>query len=290
MTLLDAIIAGTVQGLAEFLPISSSGHLVVLQYFVPIHNLNDNLQYTTLLHGATLLAVIAAMWNDIVRIVRDAVEDKGSGRMLVIALMVATIPGALVGLLFAKEIERVFVHEGIQRGGMPFLEPYKFVGVGFILTAQLFLHRANLTLQKRSETGAKGWGESGMNLQHALMIGLAQAVAVVPGISRSGATIATGVIIGFSRQYAARFSFLMSIPLIAGAVAHTTLLGSSGRAFWIDMSYRSHEELVARATGLVVAAISGFIAVKGMLRLLQTQSFHKFVLYLWIIGLLCIAS
>jgi len=289
MNWLDSLVAGIVQGLTEFLPVSSSGHLVVVQYFYGVPNLNSNFIYTTLLHGGTLLAVTVALWKDLCRIVRTAIAGEAEGRLLALSLLVATIPGALAGVLFGDKIDKLFITEGWTLRGFP-IEPFKFVGLAFIVTAHEFLHKADLASAKLAESGGTGMAAEGMSLRHALRFGLAQALAVIPGISRSGATISTGIMAGFSREYAARFSFLMSIPIILGALVHTLFLSSHSSGFWTDLSYKPAGELRAMAIGVAAAAVTGFAAVKFMLRIIQTWTFHRFIVYLWILGLVCIAS
>lgn len=279
MSFLDAIIVGVVQGLAEFLPISSSGHLVVTRYFYGVHDLS--LSYIVLLHAGTLVAVIAALWRDLWQIVTDCIYNRGHGRSIAIALIIATIPGALVGYFFEDYVDRVFVEKGLTIGTFP-LEPYKFVGLAFIITAQVFLHHADLVLKHRAEKNAHGAGAEALSWSAALRIGLAQALAVIPGISRSGATIATGIISGFSRDFAARFSFLMSIPIIAGsALAELPKLR-------VEWPYEPDKHAIL--AGVLAATISGFLAIKFMLRLLRSHDLRRFIVYLWILGLICIAS
>lgn len=279
MTLLDALIVGIVQGLAEFLPISSSGHLVVTRYFYGVHDIS--LSYIVLLHAGTLVAVCAAMWRDIWQIIDECITGRGHGRMLALSLIVATVPGALVGFFFEDIVDKIFVEKGMTLGSFP-LEPYKFVGLAFIITAQVFLHNADVVLKHRAEKNVHGAGPEKMSWMAALRIGLAQALAVIPGISRSGATIATGIISGFSRDFAARFSFLMSIPIIAGsALAELPKLR-------VEWPYEPNKQAIV--LGVVAAAVSGFLAIKFMLHLLRAHDLRRFIVYLWILGLICIAS
>jgi undecaprenyl-diphosphatase len=280
MTTLDAIVGGAVQGLTEFLPVSSSGHLVLTRYFYGVKE-GMTLTYSIFLHGGTLLAVCIALWRDIWTIARDFITGKGYGRRIGFAVIIATIPGALVGYFLESRIDAVFIEHGAVFRGIP-LEPYKFVGVAFILTAVLFLQRADEVLVRRSQKKEDGVGPEKFSLQTALKIGLAQATAVVPGISRSGATIATGIMTGVSRDFAVRFSFLLSIPIILGSIAHSL------PAFRVQMTYESDVQILW--LGFAVAAVSGYLAIRFMLRFLATRTFHPFVVYLWIIGLLCIAS
>jgi undecaprenyl-diphosphatase len=281
MTTIDAIIVGAVQGLTEFLPVSSSGHLVITRYFYGVHDLT--LSYSIMLHGGTLLAVIAALWREILDCIKLVLSGSRAGMTIVLALIVATIPGALFGYFFAAKLDTIFVEDGLLWRGVQ-LEPYKFVGAAMLVTAQGFLHRANEVLRHRGDIIERGPWYAAITLRHALWIGLAQAVAVVPGISRSGATLATGILTGLSRATAARFSFLMAIPIILGAVAHDLITHR------VELMYESGADLQVKLLGVAVAAVTGFIAVRFMLRWLRTHDLHDFVVYLWIIGLICIAS
>jgi len=178
MTTWDAIIVGTVQGLTEFLPVSSSGHLVITRYFYGVPDLS--LSYTIMLHAGTLLAVIAALWRDIHAAARLLLTGQRDGRNLVVAVLAATIPGALAGYVFSGLLDRVFVEKGVLWRGFQ-IEPYKFVGAALIFTAQVFLHRANEHLRHHNEAAAAQPWHRAVTLPRALWIGLAQAAAVVPG-------------------------------------------------------------------------------------------------------------
>lgn len=279
MTTLDAIIVGAVQGFTEFLPVSSSGHLVVTRYFYGVPDLT--LQFDVLLHGGTLAAVVAALWKDILAIGRDVLAWNERGKRLLTALVIATVPGALFGYLFGGRIDELFCEKGIMRGGL-MISPYQLVGAAFICTAYFILRPANDIIRKRLAAGEAGTAMGAITYQNALVIGLAQALAVVPGISRSGATLSAGIWSGMSQRDAARFSFLMAIPIILGAVAHQV------RAAWVPLQYDAN--MRPMLVGVACAAVTGFIAVKWMLRLLESKDLHKFIVYLWIIGLLCVAS
>jgi len=281
MTTWDAIIVGAVQGLTEFLPVSSSGHLVITRYFYGVPDLS--LSYTIMLHAGTLLAVIAALWRDIHAAARLVLTGQRDGRNLVVAVLAATIPGALAGYVFSGLLDRVFVEKGVLWRGFQ-IEPYKFVGAALIFTAQVFLHRANEHLRHHDEAAAAQPWHRAVTLPRALWIGLAQAAAVVPGISRSGATIATGILCGLSRDAAARFSFLLSIPIILGALAHDII------EHRVELAYEASANLQMKLLGVAVAAVTGFLAVRWMLRLLRTYDLRGFIVYLWIMGLFCIAS
>ncbi len=280
LTMLDAIIVGAVQGLTEFLPVSSSGHLVFTKYFYGVHGVTG--PYILLLHAGTLVAIIAALWKDIVKIVSETITGKGYGRSIFLAVVVATIPGGLFGYFFANRIDKLFLTTGLKIGNFP-VAPYQLVGVAFIITATVFIKQADQIIKKRTEEKTKGFGPEKLTWITALKIGAAQAIAIIPGISRSGATIATGLKYGLSRDFIARFSFLMSIPIILGAIL------SEYKELNIIFNYHP-PEFKAMLVGVFVAMITGYLAIRYMINLLVTGDLHKFATYLWIIGLICIAS
>ena len=278
--MLDAVVVGAVQGLTEFLPVSSSGRLVIAKYFYGAHGVSAS--YILLLHAGTLVAVVAALWRDIVKIAGETITGKGYGRAVALAVAVATIPGALFGYFTAAKIDELFCTTGITIGKVP-IESYKLVGAAFIATACIFISRADSIIKSREEKKIDGVGPEGLTWMTALKIGIAQALAVIPGISRSGATIATGLRCGLSRGFVARFSFLMSIPIILGAVI------SQLHDLNLTLNYPT-PDIPEMIVGVIVAAVTGYIAVRYMIHLLVTGDMRKFVVYLWVIGLVCIAS
>ncbi len=280
LTMLDAIIVGAVQGLTEFLPVSSSGHLVFTKYFYGAHGVTGS--YILLLHAGTLVAIVVALWKDIVKIASETITGKGYGRSISLAVIVATIPGAFFGYFFAHKIDALFLTSGFKIGNFP-IAPYQLVGVAFIVTAAVFIKRADQVIKKRTEEKAVGFGPEKFTWVMALKIGVAQAFAIIPGISRSGATIATGLKCGLSRDFIARFSFLMSIPIILGAIL--------SEYKELNMIFNYHPpEFKAMIVGVFVAMVTGYLAIRYMINLLVTGDLHKFATYLWIIGLICIAS
>lgn len=284
MSLLDALIVGIVQGLTEFIPVSSSGHLVVVRYFVPVHDLS--LSYIILLHLGTLVAVFAALWKDIYTLIRSFITGEGYGRKIALAIIIATIPGVFFGYFFSSTIDHIFVEQGITIGNVP-IEPFKFVGVALIITAAYFLGTIDTVIAEREESGETGFGHDKITNKNAFIIGCAQALAVFPGISRSGATIAAGLKNGLSRDFAVRFSFIMSIPIILGSCLYDIM--SNWSELHTTMTYEP-ESFGIMWIGVAASAVSGFIAVKWMIKLITTKNLKPFAVYLWILGLICIAS
>ena len=190
-----SVVLGTVQGLTEFLPVSSSGHLVLLQRMLGYDLGGGSMTFVNImLHFGTLLAVILVFWKDILALFRKPFTP-------LLWLIVATIPAGIVGLLFEDGIDAAFSGE----------KGLLYLAVCFAATALLLL-LAELCVRRRKREQAFGW-------KHAVSMGVMQAVALFPGISRSGSTIAAGTLAGAKTQDAARFSFLMSIPIILGSVA-----------------------------------------------------------------------
>jgi len=263
MNIINAIILGIVQGLTEFLPVSSSGHLVLLQKIFGIRE--TSLFFDTMLHVGTLLAVMTVLWKDIFEILKKPIQK------LTGFLILATIPAVIAALLFKDTIEEIFVSG-------------KFLGFCFLITAALLVtaellskrdKNANSAVEEQDESGAK------MTWLQALFIGIMQAFAIPPGISRSGATISGSLFCKLNRGFAARFSFLMSIPAILGAVVMQTKdLIKHGAA---DGSSLGTAAIVA---GTITSAVVGFFAVKFMLKIIREKSLFGFAIYTGVLGLI----
>ena len=266
MSIYEAIILGLVQGLAEFLPISSSGHLALLQFFFGIDE-SYALTFAVMLHVGTLVSVFAVYWKDIVELVRelgmvfkDIFTGKGlrvsanPTRKLGFLIIVATIPTGIIGILLQDIFE-------IMYGSL------LLIGIGFIATGTI--------LYIAERVGSNRLGINEMKFRSAAFVGICQGVAIWPGISRSGTTIFGSLICGLTRESAVKFVFLMSIPAIMGA----TLLDI--RAGFDAMSLNV-------IIGMVVAAVSGFFAIKTMIRAVSNKKLLGFSVYTWILGIFSI--
>ncbi len=253
---LEAVVLGIVQGLTEFLPVSSSGHLELAKWILQDEAIGEqSLLMTVVLHGATALATILVFYKDIWRIIRGLGTTSWNDRKgFVIKVIISMIPAALVGFFFEDVIESLFS----QR--------IMLVGAMLIVTAILlyFADRAKQT------TKPVGYGD-------ALIIGIAQAIAIMPGISRSGATISTSVLLGIDRAKSARFSFLMVVPLIFGKLAKDLLEGQ------ISMQDDAFFPLVF---GFVAALLAGILACTWMILLVRKAKLSYFAIYCIIVGLL----
>jgi len=266
MNIIEAVILGIVQGLTEFLPVSSSGHLVLLQKIFGINE--PGLFFDTMLHAGTLIAVFIVLWKDIWSILRKPIQR------LTGFLILATVPAVAAALIFKDKIENVF-------------ETANLLGFCFLITTVLLISAEFLSKSyKKSvqtnlpDTGANLKTEKTMSWLDALIIGIMQAVAIPPGISRSGATISGALFRRLDRDFAARFSFLLSIPAILGAVVlHSKdLVTGSVSAENINIA--------AVIAGTLAAGITGFFAVKFMLKIIREKSLFGFAIYTGVLGIL----
>ncbi len=249
----QTVVLGLVQGLGEFLPISSSAHLVLVPGYM--HWPDPGLAFDVALHLGTLLAVVLYFWRDLVQLALSLLQPKNPAlakeRRLVGLLGLATVPGAVIGFLLEHQAETLF-------------RSPRLIAIALIVLG-LFLWLAD-----RYAAGDRTVDEITPGL--ALLIGLAQGLALIPGVSRSGITITVALFLGFRRTDAARFSFLMSIPIIAGAgvLKFKEILLSPDKA--------------ALAAGFVAAAVSGFAAIWFLLRYVQRNRYTPFVIYRWALG------
>ena len=262
-TIWKSAILGTVQGLTEFLPVSSSGHLTLLQQVLRYRLGGAGMTFiNVLMHFGTLLAVVVAFWREILSLFKKPFKP-------LLMLIVATVPAGVVGLLFDEKIEALFDPSSNAAW-------LCCLAIFFALTA-LILMVAQFVSSRQKKGKPLSWG-------HALTMGAAQAVALFPGISRSGSTIAAGVISGAKRGEVAKFSFLMSIPVILGSLLieglHLVKPDTGGVALGAN-------EIVGMVVGVVFAALSGFAAIKLMLKVIQKGNYQWFALYLVLLSLTC---
>jgi undecaprenyl-diphosphatase len=280
MVTLEAIVLGIVQGLTEFIPISSSAHLIIIPW---LFGWNDpaltSLTFDVALHMGTLLAVLVFFAKDWWRLIRAWVASitewkigQNVDRRKAWFLVIATIPGAIFGVLGESKIEALFHQPGVP------IQPLAMIIMAVIITIfGLALYLADRLLWHVRELDQ-------MTFKDTLWIGLAQALAIFPGVSRSGSTIMTGLALGFKRDDAARFSFLLSAPIIAGA-GLKSLLEVFGQ---LHAGTLSSSELLIFPIGFIFAAISGLLCIKYLLRYLQKHSLNVFVFYRWALALLIV--
>lgn len=258
MSWLEAIILGIVQGLTEFLPVSSSGHLEITKALFGDNSLpEESLMMTVVLHAATAISTIVIFRKDILEILQGLFQFKNNEQFqFSVKVIISMIPAAAIGVLFEEEIEQFF------SGNLT------LVGSMLILTAGLLFlaDKAKSTLNP-------------VSYKNAFIIGVAQAIAILPGISRSGATISTSVILGVDRQKAARFSFLMVVPLILGKMAKDILSG--------DLA-QSQTEPTLLILGFIAAFIAGLVACQWMIALVKKSQLKYFSFYCFVVGIIAI--
>jgi len=250
-----AIILGIVQGLTEFLPISSSGHLVIFQ---SLFNVKENqLTFSIFLHFGTLLPIIIIFWQDI----KDIILFKKEKRRLTYLILIAIIPTAFIGIFFEDFFAGLFS---------------SVINVGFmlIITGLLLFLAEKWTAGSKHVEDLKSW--------QAILVGVAQGIAILPGISRSGLTIVASLFQKLSREDAARFSFLISIPVIGGAglLELKDLFGNA----------TVNIDITNVILGVTAAMISGYFAIKYLLHILHEGSLIIFSYYCWFVGIIIILA
>ncbi|MDR0706791.1 MAG: undecaprenyl-diphosphate phosphatase [Treponema sp.] len=258
MRIIEAVILGAVQGLTEFLPVSSSGHLALLQKIFGLsgEGTQGALLFDTMVHAGTALAVFVVLWKDIWALLKKPVQPLAG------SLIIATIPAAATALLFKDRIEAVFA------SGLFFGKP--FLGAAFLITSlSLVIAEALSRKQERARDH--------VNVMDAAIIGCLQAAAIIPGVSRSGATLSGALSRGIDRDAAARFSFLLSIPAILGALALQAIDLASGKA-------EAGIGAAPLAAGTLSAAIVGFFSIKLMLKLVRERQLWGFAVYTGVLG------
>ena len=258
MNWIEALILGIVQGLTEFLPVSSSGHLEIVKALFGGNLIAEESMFmTVMMHGATALSTIVIFRKEIAEIFIGLFQFKWNEQTIFsVKIILSMIPAAFVGIVFDEQMEALF--DG------------RILLVGFMLLLTAVL----LFLADKAKTTEKGVG-----FKDAIIIGISQAIAILPGISRSGATISTSVLLGVDRSKAARFSFLMVVPLILGKVAKD-LMSS-------DFTV-SGDSFVPVLIGFMAAFITGLFACTWMIKLVKRSKLTYFAVYCAIVGLIAI--
>ena len=267
MTYFQAAILGIVQGLAEFLPISSSGHLALLQYFFGVES-DSVLLFTVMMHVGTLVSVfiiyrkdIWALLKELCYTIKDLCTGKGPRinanpmRRMGFMIIVATIPTAIIGLLFEDFFESLYAS-------------IVSIALGLIFTGIILLVAERM--------GRSDKGPMEMKWRHAIFIGCMQGIAICPGVSRSGSTLFGGLIAGLKREFAVEFAFLISIPSILGSVILEMPKAIAGGA---DASMIGPIIL-----GVILAMISGIVAIKAMIKVVTGKRLFGFSIYVWLVA------
>jgi undecaprenyl-diphosphatase len=261
MEIWQAIILGLVQGLTEFLPVSSSGHLAFFERCFGLENIS--LFYSIVLHLGTLVAVCAVFYKDIIALFKKPFKNLGF-------LVLATIPAAVVGLFLDDPIENLI--NGKYFGII--------IAIFFLITAA-FLFATELFAKKHENTLP-------LCMRTVLPMAFAQAFAVLPGISRSGSTICAGTFAGGDREKVAHFSFLMSIPIILGSFAVSLVKGLYKGEIQAEFTASGSTYIWCVVLGFVVSAIAGLFAIKVMLKAIQKANYKWFSLYLVLLAIVCV--
>lgn len=261
MSFFQAVLLGVLQGITEFLPVSSSGHLVLGEYLLglPVANLKN---FDVFVHAGSLLAIIIYFRADLLFFLRgffgsDSSPHSGRGRKEVWLILLASLPAALIGLNFEQAIDLAFRHP-------------RPVAIAMILVAVYFLFAEKKRSAPNHCRTTPGWGG-------ALLIGLAQAIAIVPGVSRSGTTIATGLLCRLDRPAAARFSFLLGIPALGGATLITAVKNHA--QLLADPS-----QLLLYCAGFVASFLTSMLAIDFLMRFLRFRTLKVFAAYLFLVG------
>ncbi|MFN0728242.1 undecaprenyl-diphosphate phosphatase [Polaribacter gochangensis] len=258
MDFIEAIVLGIIQGLTEFLPVSSSGHLEIAKAILGDTSVpEESLTFTVVLHFATALSTIVIFRKEVAEIFKGLFQFKWNDETeFSLKIIASMIPAVIVGILFEKELEAFF-------GGQILL-----VGCMLLVTALLLL-----LADKAKKTDKK------VSFTNAIIIGVSQAIAMLPGISRSGATISTSVLLGVDRNKAARFSFLMVVPLIVGKIAKDLMSG--------EINFES-AEILPMSAGFLAAFIAGLFACTWMISLVKKSKLSYFAIYCAVVGVIAI--
>lgn len=257
MDWLEALILGIIQGLTEFLPVSSSGHLELGKHILGVE-FSENLTFTVVVHGATVLSTIIVFWKTIIELFRDLFKFQWNDSTKYIAkIAVSMIPVVIVGLFFKDQVESLFTGNIL------------FVGFMLLLTAGLLAFTYYAKEKQKDIT-----------FKDSFIIGIAQALAVIPGISRSGATIATGLYLGNKKEFIAKFSFLMVlVPIIAANVKDI---------LDFDISTQGNIAVTPLVIGFIAAFITGLLACTWMLKIVKRGKLIYFAAYCFIVGSIAI--
>ncbi|MAU30929.1 MAG: UDP-diphosphatase [Flavobacteriaceae bacterium] len=258
MNEIDVIILGVIQGLTEFLPVSSSGHLEITRELLNTNQLpSDNLLMTSVLHFATALSTILVFRKDIFNLIIGLFDKENkTSKSYVVKILIAIVPAGLVGFLLSDEIEFLF-------SGNMTLVGLMLIITGTVLFLTKILKTKNLKISK----------------VHALIIGLSQAFAVIPGISRSGATICASLFLGNNKSEAAKFSFLIVIPVIFGAILKDVLSGDI---------FDNEIKISILIIGFISSFLTGVLACKIMLKIVANNNLIYFSFYCIVLGIISI--
>ena len=247
MDIFQALILGVVQGITEWLPVSSSGHLVLLQQ---LFSLGGSVAFDVLLHAATLIVILVVFWEDIVAILKSLINIRwDDNTKLFFFIVLASIPTAIIGLAFNDFLKGLFTN-------------MLLLGVFFIINGIILF----LTKFAKEKQGKK------LNWWQSILIGIAQGISIIPSISRSGATVSTGLFLGIKKEKLIKFSFLMAIPAIIGA-------------FVMESKDLVFENPLALIIGSLAALIIGYFSLKLIIKIIEKGKWHYFAYYCLVLGI-----
>lgn len=249
MSIFEALILGLIQGLTEFIPVSSSGHLLLAHEFLGSNN-DGALAFDVALHVGTLLALIVFFHKDIIRLLLNLTKPNKDGRLARL-LIIATVPGVIFGLLLGSLVEEKL------RAAVP-----TAIALGVVAVFMLIVDR-------RAQKSNDDTAQPEVTTRQGIGIGCAQVLALIPGVSRSGITMTTGILLGLSRQQAARFSFLLAMPIIAGSALGVALKGFDASSVGI----------VPLIVGMAMAFMSGSLAIRFLLNSIAKVGLKPFAYY-----------
>jgi undecaprenyl-diphosphatase len=260
MTLFQSFLLGIIQGLTEFIPVSSTGHLLIAQYLMAIPASDEVFSFLVIVQLGTLVSLLAFYWKELLSIARAVLQFRQPTveRNLGFYIIIATIPALIVGFLLSDLVERLFQHPMLQASIR-------------LLTAAIVMTLAELFSRKNRNLDSMKWYD-------ALFVGLMQILAVFPGASRSGTTISGGMYLGFDRPSAARFAFLMSVPVMLAAGGYEML-----KVFQMP---NTMQLLPLFALGFVTAAVVGWFAIRWLIDYLSRRSLYVFAIYCAVVGVI----
>lgn len=254
----EALILGIIQGLTEFLPVSSSGHLELVKAIFGGETIaKESMMTTVVLHAATALSTIVVFRKDVANIFKGLFQFKSNDELwFSVKIILSMIPAAIVGVVFSEELETFFDGQILLVGFM-------------LLITGLLLYLADRAKRTEKKVG----------FVHSIIVGIAQAIAILPGISRSGATIGTSVLLGIDKEKAARFSFLMVVPLI---------LGKIGKDIFSDEFTKTNIQYFELSIGFIAAFVTGLIACTWMISIVKNSKLKYFSYYCFLVGIIAI--
>lgn len=246
MTIIQAIVLGFIQGITEFIPVSSSGHLVIIQHFFKGFS-QPGVLFDAMLHLGTMIAVIFYF--------KDKIIEMFTNKKLLLLVILATIPTAIIGFSFKENFEEMFLN-------------VKLTALALILTG-IVVFIADRVKNGNKELKKTTWVDS-------IIVGIAQGIAIIPGISRSGSTISIGIFLNLDKKFAMEFSFLLSIPAILGAVIL--------QLRHISKDTLANVDILPYIFGIITAIVTGYLSIRVLLNFLQKQRLYIFSIYCWLIG------